>query len=169
MGSIKPEKTSHPDPEPEDASPPRPSWFVNHPKKTIFILLASVFCIMLFVTEKILALKANTHISGIKRSIRLREYDPLLYRFQSYNDPEKKVFDSFTQKTYVLRIDRNGFIMPSKIHEHPDYVIVFLGASTTECTWVDEENKFPYLVGRLLEKETGLIMQAKLGIIPCIP
>jgi hypothetical protein len=111
---------------------------------------------MIFVTEKILALKANTHISGIKRSIRLREYDPLLYRFQSYNDPEKKVFDSFTQKTYVLRIDRNGFIMPSKIHEHPDYVIVFLGASTTECTWVDEENKFPYLVGRLLEKETGL-------------
>ncbi len=46
--------------------------------------------------------------------------------------------------------------MPSKIHEHPDYVIVFLGASTTECTWVDEQNKFPYLVGRFLEKETGL-------------
>ena len=156
MGAFKPEKISPPDPKPEDASQPRRSWFVKHPKKTIFILLASVFCIMLFVTEKILALKANTHISGIKRSIRLREYDPLLYRFQSYNDPEKKVFDSFTQKTYVLRIDRNGFIMPSKIHEHPDYVIVFLGASTTECTWVDEENKFPYLVGRLLEKETGL-------------
>jgi hypothetical protein len=156
MGAFKPEKISHPDPKPEDASQPRRSWFVNHPKKTIFILLASVFCIMLFVTEKILALKANTRISGIKRSIRLREYDPLLYRFQSYNDPEKKVFDSFTQKTYVLRTDRNGFIIPSKIHEHPDYVIVFLGASTTECTWVDEENKFPYLVGRLLEKETGL-------------
>jgi len=156
MGSIKPEKTSPAEPQPDNVSPPRRSWFVNHPKKTILILLVSVFCIMLFVTEKILALKANTRISGIKRSIRLREYDPWLYRFQSYNDPEKKVFDSFTQKTYVLRIDRNGFIMPSKIHEHPDYVIVFLGASTTECTWVDEGNKFPYLVGRLLEKETGL-------------
>jgi len=111
---------------------------------------------MLAVTEKILALKADTRISGIKRSIRLREYDPWLYRFQTYNDPGKKVFDSFTQKTYVLRIDREGFIMPSRIHEQPDYVIVFVGASTTECTWVAEENKFPYLVGRLLEKETGL-------------
>ena len=66
-----------------------------------------------------------------------------------------KVYDSFTQKTYILRADQDGFIMPSKIHAHPDFVIVFLGASTTECTWVDEENKFPYLAGRLLEKQTG--------------
>jgi hypothetical protein len=34
--------------------------------------------------------------------------------------------------------------------------LVFLGGSTTECSYVEEENRFPYLVGRLLEKKTGL-------------
>jgi lysophospholipase L1-like esterase len=139
---------------PPDPSKPRRNWFEANPKKIILIVLCSSICIILLVTEIILALNSNTHTSGIKRSIRLREYDPLLYRFQKYNDPQMKAYDSFTQKTYVLRVDQDGFIMPSKIHAHPDFVIVFLGASTTECTWVDEENKFPYLVGRLLEKQT---------------
>jgi hypothetical protein len=140
---------------PPDPSKPRGNWFEANSKIILCIFLCSSILIMLFVTEKILALKSNTHTSGIKRSIRLREYDPLLYRFQTYNDPQMKLFDSFTQKDYVLRVDRDGFIMPSKIHEHPDFVIVFLGASTTECTWVDETNRFPYLVGRFLEKEMG--------------
>ena len=56
------------------------------------------------------------------------------------------------QKPYVLRVDRQGFIMPSKIHDHPDLTIAFLGGSTTECIYVDEDNRFPYLVGRLLER-----------------
>jgi hypothetical protein len=140
---------------PPDPSKPRRNWFEANPKKILLIFLCSSICVILLVTEKILALNSTTHTTGIKRSIRLREYDPLLYRFQTYNDPQMKAFDSFTQKTYVLRVDQDGFIMPSKIHAHPDFVIVFLGASTTECTWVDEENKFPYLVGRLLEKQTG--------------
>jgi lysophospholipase L1-like esterase len=53
-------------------------------------------------------------------------------------------------------VDRQGFIMPSKIHDHPDLTLVFLGGSTTECTYVDEDNRFPYLVGRLLERQTHL-------------
>ena len=134
---------------------PGRNWFEANPKKTLLIFLFSALCIILFITEIILALNSNTHTSGIKRSIRLREYDPLLYRYQVFNDPEQKLYDSFSHKTYVLRVDQDGFIMPSKIHEHPDFVIVFLGASTTECTWVDAENKFPYLAGRLLEKQTG--------------
>lgn len=155
MSLFLSEKTSQSDSIPPDPAKPRRNWFEANPKKVLLIFLFSSLCIILLVTEKILALNSNTHTSGIKRSIRLREYDPLLYRFQTYNDPEKKVFDSFTEKTYVLRVDQDGFILPSKIHAHPDCVIVFLGASTTECTFVDEGNKFPYLVGRLLEKETG--------------
>lgn len=148
-------KTPQYDSIPPDASEPRRNWFEANPKKTLLIFLFSSICIILFITEIILALNSNTHTSGIKRSIRLREYDPLLFRIQTFSDPENKKYDSFTQKTYVLRVDQNGFIMPSKIHAYPDFVIVFLGASTTECTWVDAENKFPYLVGRLLEKQTG--------------
>jgi lysophospholipase L1-like esterase len=56
----------------------------------------------------------------------------------------------------VLRVDRQGFIMPSKVHDHPDLTIAFLGGSTTECTYVDEDNRFPYLAGRLIEQQTGL-------------
>jgi lysophospholipase L1-like esterase len=32
---------------------------------------------------------------------------------------------------------------------------VFLGGSTTECMFVDEDHRFPYLVGKILERETG--------------
>ena len=60
--------------------------------------------------------------------------------------------DGLEQKPYVLRVDRQGFIMPAKIHDHPDLTIAFLGGSTTECTYVDEDQRFPYLVGRLLER-----------------
>ncbi len=56
----------------------------------------------------------------------------------------------------MLRVDRQGFIMPSKVHDHPDLTIAFLGGSTTECTYVDEDNRFPYLAGRLIEQQTGL-------------
>ena len=67
-----------------------------------------------------------------------------------------KMSDSLEQKPYVVRVDRQGFIMPAKIHSHPDLTVAFLGGSTTECIYVDEEARFPYLVGRLLEKETHL-------------
>jgi hypothetical protein len=45
--------------------------------------------------------------------------------------------------------------MPSRRHERPDATLVFLGGSSTECMFVDEENRFPYLVGILLEQQTG--------------
>ena len=37
----------------------------------------------------------------------------------------------------------------------PDKVIVFLGGSTTECMFVDEDHRFPYVAGQILEQETG--------------
>jgi lysophospholipase L1-like esterase len=67
-----------------------------------------------------------------------------------------RMSDGLVQKPYVLRVDRQGFIMPSRVHDHPDLTIAFLGGSTTECTYVDEDNRFPYLAGRLIEPQTGL-------------
>jgi lysophospholipase L1-like esterase len=82
-----------------------------------------------------------------KRHIVLRENKP---NQNSFRIPP---YDS--SKKYVFRTDKNGFVEPSKIHEHSDLNIFFLGGSTTECETVDELNRFPYLVGRLLEKSTG--------------
>ena len=54
-----------------------------------------------------------------------------------------------------LRIDENGFVRPSKLHESPDLSIVFIGGSTTMCRKVAESKRFPYLVGRALEEDLG--------------
>ena len=62
-----------------------------------------------------------------------------------------EVIDHGGKRHTVMWIDEEGFIKPSKRHENPDFNMVFLGGSTTECAQVEEENRFPYLVGRKLE------------------
>lgn len=90
--------------------------------------------------------KYNMRCSG-KRNIVLRENKPnsLKVKIPPYDKTQK----------YRFETDENGFIKPTKIHEHPDLNIFFLGGSTTECEYVDEPYRFPYLVGRILEKKTG--------------
>lgn len=135
---------------------PQGTWFERNPKKTLFLFLFLMVLGFTYITEKVLAWRATAHTSGIKRHIRLREYDPFFSKVMIYDDRKKEVYDSFSYKKYSLRVDGDGFIEPSRIHAYPELTVVFLGASTTECTWVDEENKFPYLAGRLLEEGTGL-------------
>ena len=65
---------------------------------------------------------------------------------------EDQFYDSLVKKNYLLRVDQNGFIMPSERHTTPDVTLAFLGASTTECRYVEEENRFPCQVGMLLEQ-----------------
>ena len=57
----------------------------------------------------------------------------------------------------------NGFIKPSKRYADPDLSLVFLGGSTTECMFMEEENRFPYVVGAILERETGKRINAYNG------
>lgn len=84
---------------------------------------------------------------GGERHIKLRENAPYQdsYRIPPYDNKEK----------YSFRTDENGFIKPGKVHENPDVNIFFLGGSTTECEHVKELERFPYLTGRILEKQTG--------------
>lgn len=63
---------------------------------------------------------------------------------------------SFPREYYDLEIDREGFIAPSRIHDKPEMTLVFLGGSTTETHLMDPEDRFPFLVGRAMEKATGL-------------
>jgi hypothetical protein len=141
-----------------DNPPNRKNWLERHPKKVVCaIVLLAIGCLAL-VTEKILARRNPGLINplGIKRSIKLREFNPL-YRDVLVPDPEYlRKADGLEAKKFLLRVDRQGFIMPSKVHDRPDLTIAFLGGSTTECTYVEEENRFPYLTGRLIEQHTGL-------------
>ena len=91
---------------------------------------------------------------GLDRHIVLREVAPLSTRWYTSIDNGEQV---------VRRADENGFVKPAKIHEHPDFEVVFLGGSTTVCNVVHEESRFPYLSGRLLEKATGKRINAYNG------
>lgn len=82
-----------------------------------------------------------------KRHIRLRENKP--------NQDSFRIPPYDTSQKYRFRTDADGFIEPSKIYEKADLNIFFMGGSTTECETVDEFNRFPYLVGRIIEKQTG--------------
>jgi lysophospholipase L1-like esterase len=86
-----------------------------------------------------------------ERAIKLRELKP----GKDYKRIPSERFPTLEYKEYLLRSDKEGFIKPSFIHENPDLQIFFLGGSTTECEMVDEEFRFPYLVGRKLEELTG--------------
>ena len=138
--------------------PTRKNWLERNPKKVIGVVVLLVIGSLALLTEKLLAPKNHDlrNPIGIKRSIKLREFNPL-YRDVLVPDADAmRMSDSLAQKEYVLRVDREGFIMPSRIHDHPDLTIAFLGGSTTECTYVDEQIRFPYLAGRLIEQQTGL-------------
>ncbi len=136
----------------------RKTWLERHPQKVIFLLVFLAVCGLGLLTEKILAFKAGSlsHPLGVKRFIKLREFEPgyaevLLPSLQAMAQS-----DTLVRRPYIIRVDENGFIMPAKVHEHPDLTLVFLGGSTTEDIYDDENNRFPYLVGHLLEESTGL-------------
>jgi lysophospholipase L1-like esterase len=136
------------------------NWFARNPIKTLICFCLLAFLVMAFGTEKYLEFRS--HRQGIvnpleaeKRYIRLREQPPGMQLMLTFPQAYRRYTDNAFNKKYRFAVDMNGFIVPSKIYDHPDKVIVFLGGSTTECMYMDEDNRFPFLVGRLLEKETG--------------
>lgn len=131
------------------------TWFDSNPKKTIGLILVILVILVVAVIEFLLSNMSDNTVIGEKRHIRLKEFNP---NYSSVLRPDSKYLentDSFEYKDYILRVDSNGFIKPSKLYNEPDKSIVFLGGSTTESVYVDEKNRFPYLVGRMLENKSG--------------
>ena len=136
------------------------NWFQRHPKKTLAAVTLFFIMVIVFGAEKLL--EFNNRRQGIvleteveRRYVRLKEFRPgarLLLAFPRNHLPYT---DNVFTKRYRVEIDGNGFIAPSRRYEAPDKVIVFLGGSTTECMFVDEDQRFPYLTGRILEQATG--------------
>lgn len=130
--------------------------FQRNPKKTLIFITLAFFLLAIQAAEiyiKNFEKNTATYVEkqGVKRHIVMREHRPeSVTRFYPDSTSEQK---KLSQKQYLLRMDKNGFIYPSEIHEDPDLKVVFLGGSTTECLLVDEGERFPYLVGRLLESD----------------
>ena len=68
--------------------------------------------------------------------------------------PEELNFSTnLENKLFKLEIDSLGFISPSFLNNNPNFKIIFYGGSTTECLYVDELKRFPYLVGQHLSNK----------------
>jgi lysophospholipase L1-like esterase len=137
----------------------RSNIFERHPKKSIIIIVLIFFIAVVFAFEKYLAYTASKKEAPtpVYRYIHLREQPTFKI---DYNIPRPNLVqesDGLVDKEYRMEIDADGFIYPSRVHDEPDVTIVFLGGSTTQCTFVDEMKRFPYLVGRMLEETAGKV------------
>ncbi|MBF0189323.1 MAG: SGNH/GDSL hydrolase family protein [Magnetococcales bacterium] len=134
---------------------PKKNRFERHPILTMMVVIIGVILLLLVVTETLLTLKHGPVTPYAHRAISLREFPPHYRKSKLPRDAQMALTDSLEKRVYTIRSDEKGFIMPSRIHDQPERTLLFLGGSTTECFYVDEEKRFPYLTGRLLEKRTG--------------
>lgn len=144
------------------------NWFQRNSKKTLVLVVLFFLVVIGFGAEKLL--QFNNHRHGIvleaeteRRYIKLREPRPLRQMRLKFPKNHLPYTDNAFTKTYKVDIDDNGFIKPSRKYPNPDLSIAFLGGSTTECMFMDEENRFPGGVGAILERETGKKINAYNG------
>lgn len=152
---------------------PKSNCFEKHPFISIFFVNVTICFILWLVLSLKLSINGepkrslktillHRYYSGIidnnvGRYIKLRELAPN----QTITDRPSKSYLLKLDNSYLIRqpyhmqIDQHGFIKPSDIHPNPDLKIVFLGGSTTECRYMQETERFPYLVGRALEAKLG--------------
>ncbi|MEL6559558.1 MAG: SGNH/GDSL hydrolase family protein [Bacteroidota bacterium] len=114
--------------------------------KTLRLILVNlaIFLVLLVIVDPLLP--SQDGFIKTDRYVRLREPKPNLdYVFQ-FPDGDPLRF----------RTDRNGFYIGENSLENAiDAEIIFFGGSTTECSAVPEEKRFPYLIGENLINETS--------------
>jgi lysophospholipase L1-like esterase len=93
----------------------------------------------------------NRSRAGSTRYVMVKERVPSSLKYRRITKADVKFSDGLIPPEWKIEADDNGFLYPSHIHEKPNLKIVFLGGSTTECLKNNEENRFPYRVGRILE------------------
>jgi len=134
------------------------NWFEQNPRKTILIAIMVAVMLLTYGAEKILAYINRSHhlvLFTDRRYINLREYLPNLNITVKPTAQELRDADTLMNQEYQVRTDGLGFILPSRQHAAPDLSLVFLGGSTTACMYVEEDHRFPNLVGQILEQQTG--------------
>lgn len=67
-------------------------------------------------------------------------------------------YDSFAGsviegKKVEFETDKDGYIVPSRLYDEADMTYVFMGDSSVECTFVDKDKRYPFWVGRKIERK----------------
>jgi len=153
------------------AKPEAPSKnrFERRPWLTLVIIVLGLLVVAIGAVEWSLTLfQDRINLSpvnerGEARVLRLREWAPGTVKLFAASESRRNDPIGPVDREYELRIDQDGFIWPSAVHEKPDLEIAFLGGSTTECLYVRPDMRFPHLAGRLLEERTGLKINALNG------
>src|SRR5450759_2359800 len=134
------------------------NWFQRHPKQTLAAVTLIFILAIVVAAEKLLEFNNRRHgifLEAERRYVRLREYRPSTRLLLAFPRNHLPYTDNVFTRQYRVEVDSNGFIAPSRRYDAPDKVIVFLGGSTTECMFVDQDQRFPYVVGKILEQQTG--------------
>lgn len=136
-------------------TPPRQNRFENN-RKAVYAVVFSVIGLALLGASLLAVKIVRDEVNrGFERYLILREPRPSSNLAKNPPKDLIAVADGLEDKPYRLRVDENGFIQPSAVHAKPDASVVFIGGSTTECHFMGEEERFPYLVGRNLEASLG--------------
>jgi hypothetical protein len=82
-----------------DNAPKNPNWLERNPKKIVAAIVLLAIGGLALVTEKLLALKTHDLINpvGIKRSIKLREFNPLYRDVLVPNQDAMRMSDGLVQ------------------------------------------------------------------------
>ena len=108
---------------------------------------------------------AKTKVQMEPRTIAFREHSPNFdIKFMPDNGYMEQT-QGLEQKEYRLRTNNQGFIIGERdtFKKSNEVDILFFGGSTTECKYVEEDKRFPYLVADKLEKKDGLPLQTLNG------
>jgi len=123
-------------------------------KKYIKILFYNILItiILLMLIDPWLANDAVAESSiETNRHIVLREYAPNINTNRIPSADRMSKTDTLLRKNYPVRTDNNGFLIGHDTPLERDSVdMIFFGASTTACLFVEENKRFPYLVGQQL-------------------
>jgi len=92
-----------------------------------------------------------------KRHILLKDFGENIDINKTPAEGYLKNCDNLESKSYRIRTNEDGFIIgENDIKNTKDSVdIIFFGGSTTECEFVDENKRYPYLVQETLSRQIG--------------
>src|SRR5262249_50764648 len=133
--------------------------FNKHATKALVALWALSLLAGLLLLEWVLAPGGKRHRASAlsagpasARYLVMREWKRNTdYQFTPPAERKKYLDHGPAAEGYALATDAEGFVEPARRHQQPDVSIVFFGGSTTECAFVQPEDRFPYLAARKLE------------------
>jgi len=137
--------------------------FENRSKFTLFLVITFITILLVILFEMLLEFSLG-HKAGDNRYIRLRENAPHLNWNITPSDEKLTLSENLEQKPYRFATDKNGFLLPSLVHENADLTLAFIGGSTTECMYVDADKRFHYLIGEYLSNNTRKVNTINAGV-----